>query len=153
AAAAVRLTIQTQPSASAMAGTAFAQQPVIRIEDQFGNLRSGDNSTGVTASRAAGSGTLQGTLTQTAVGGLVSFTNLVHNVATNITIQFSSGTLSNVTSTIVAVGAAGADHLTLQVQPSATATAGTAFAQQPVIRIEDAFGNLRTMDSSSMITV
>jgi hypothetical protein len=47
--AAGRLIVQTQPSSSAVAGVAFAQQPQIRIEDQYGNLRSSDNSTVVTA--------------------------------------------------------------------------------------------------------
>src|SRR5206468_3124885 len=60
---AVRLTIQTQPASTAMAGVAFAQQPAIRIEDSAGNLLITDNSTVVTAARSAGSGTLQGTLT------------------------------------------------------------------------------------------
>ena len=68
-AAASKLTIQTQPSSTATAGIAFVQQPVVRIEDQYGNLRSSDNSTVVTAARAAGSGTLQGTLTATASNG------------------------------------------------------------------------------------
>jgi hypothetical protein len=65
--AANRLTIATQPSATANAGSSFAQQPVIRIEDQFGNLRSSDNTTTVTASRSAGSGSLLGTTNKTAV--------------------------------------------------------------------------------------
>ena len=33
-----KLTIQTLPSATAIAGVAFAQQPVIRVEDSAGNL-------------------------------------------------------------------------------------------------------------------
>src|SRR5439155_10705039 len=52
---ALYLAIQTQPSMTATAGVAFAQQPVIRIEDQFGNLRSADTGTQVTAARNAGS--------------------------------------------------------------------------------------------------
>src|SRR5688572_8608568 len=63
--AATKLVIQTQPSASATAGAAFAQQPVIRIEDAHGNLRTSDNSTVVTVARSAGSGTLQGDLAAT----------------------------------------------------------------------------------------
>jgi hypothetical protein len=64
--AANKLIIQTQPSATAIAGVSFAQQPVLQVQDQFGNLRNlasgnADNATVVTASRSAGSGTLQGT--------------------------------------------------------------------------------------------
>jgi hypothetical protein len=80
--AAGRLIVQTQPSSSALAGVAFAQQPQIRIEDQYGNLRSSDNSTVVTAVRSAGSGTLQGSLSATAVNGVATFANLSHNVPT-----------------------------------------------------------------------
>ena len=67
AGAASSLAILTQPSATATAGVAFAQQPVLQVRDQFGNLRSAangvTNSTVVTAARGSGSGTLQGTLT------------------------------------------------------------------------------------------
>src|SRR6185503_15959944 len=69
-ASASKLVILTQPSSIAIAGVALAQQPQIRIEDQYGNLRSTDNSTIVTAARSAGAGTLQGALTATAVNGM-----------------------------------------------------------------------------------
>src|SRR5262249_2203501 len=89
AGAANNLAILTQPSTTAPAGAPFAQQPVLQVRDQFGNLRSTANgvtdSTVVAAARGNGSGTLQGTTSQTAVNGLVTFTNLSHNVATNIT--------------------------------------------------------------------
>src|SRR5439155_6541388 len=99
--------IQTQPSSTAIAGVPFVQQPAIRIEDQFGNLRASDSSTVVTATRSMGSGTLQGTTAITAANGTASFNNLSHNVATNIIITFSSGTLSNAVSSVVAVSPAG----------------------------------------------
>src|SRR5207245_6600519 len=112
-------------------------------EDQYGNLRSADNSTVVTASRSGGSGTLQGTTNQTAVNGVVTFTNLSHNMATNITIAFSSGSLTSATSSSIAVGAASATTLTIQIQPSATATAGVAFAAPAVVRMDEGWNNLR----------
>src|ERR1041384_3820843 len=143
---------QPRPSATATAGVAFAQQPSLRVLDQFGNLRSSDNATAVTASRSAGSGVLQGTTTQTAINGLVTFTNLSHPVATNITIAFTSGSLSGTTSSSIAVSAAPASRLTIQTQPCATATAGVAFGQQPVVRLEDAFGNLISTDNSTTVT-
>src|SRR5439155_16205236 len=77
-----KLIILTQPSSTATAGVDFAQQPVIRLEDQFGNLCTNAISTVVTATRNAGSGTLQGTTSLTPVAGIVTFTNLSHNVAT-----------------------------------------------------------------------
>jgi len=116
-----QLAIGTQPSATATAGVPFAQQPAIQVQDQFGNLRSSangntDNATVVTASRSAGSGTLQGTTSLMAANGLVTFANLSHNVATNITILFSSGSLSNTTSTTIAIGPAAATALAFTTQ-------------------------------------
>src|SRR5207245_2057191 len=74
------LAIPTQPSATATAGVAFAQQPVVQVLDQFGTLRSAANgvsdSTVVIAARSSGSGTLQGSTSMTASGGIVTFTNL-----------------------------------------------------------------------------
>src|SRR5439155_12864106 len=151
AAAASKLTILTQPSSTATAGVVFAQQPALRVEDAYGNLRNGDNSTVVTAARSAGSGALRGTTNIAAINGIVTFTNLSHNAATNITIAFTSGGLSGTTSSVVALSPAAAAMLTIKSQPSASATAGVAFAQQPVLRIEDAFGNLVTSDSSTLV--
>src|SRR5258706_34765 len=112
---------------------------MVRIEDQFGNLRRSDSSTLVTPPRAAGS-------------GVATFTSLSHNVATNISIQFNSGTLNSATSGGIAVSPAAAIRLTIAVQPSPTETAGVTFAQQPSVRIEDQFGNLRSGDNSTVVT-
>jgi len=151
-AAAGKLALATPPSSVATAGVAFSQQPVVRIEDAYGNLVNTDNSTVVTASRVAGSGALQGTLTATAVNGLATFTDLSHNVATNITVQFTASGLTNITSGTINVSPGAAARLTLQTPPSATATAGAAFAQQPVLRIEDQYGNLRSSDNATVVT-
>ncbi len=45
-----------------------------------------------------------------------------------------------------------AAKLGIQTQPSANATAGTAFSTQPVIAIEDAGGNIITTDNSTVVT-
>ncbi|HEY3322844.1 MAG TPA: kelch repeat-containing protein [Planctomycetota bacterium] len=103
AAAAQRLTIQTQPSAQANIGQAFAQQPVIRIEDYWGNLLTANNSTVVTAARSSGSGNLLGTLTATASGGVATFTNLACDTAGTITVRFTSSPLNNATSSSIVI--------------------------------------------------
>jgi hypothetical protein len=138
--AAQMLSIVTQPSPTATAGVPFAQQPVLRITDKFGNFRSNDNATVVTASRSAGSGTLQGSTTQTAASGIVSFAGLSHAVATNISILFSGSGLTNVTSSTIAVSPAIASSLAFAIQPG-NATAGSLFGTQPVILTRDSFGN------------
>jgi len=149
---AASLAVQTQPPATATAGAAFSPVTVIRVLDAFGNLRTTDNSTVVTATRNAGTASLQGTTSVTAVNGLATFSNLSYTKAETISIAFNSGTLTGVTSSSVTVNPAAASKLTLQTQPSATATAGVAFAQQPAIRIEDAYGNLRSSDNSTVVT-
>src|SRR5207249_3607971 len=130
----------------------FTQQPVIRIVDQFGNLRTGDNSSVVTVARSTGTGSLQGTTTVTASGGIASFANLSYNVAETITLAFNTGTLVGATSANIVVSPAPASRLTILTQPPSTATAGVVFAPQPAIRIEDQFGNLRSSHSSSVGT-
>src|SRR5207245_1126999 len=148
------LTIQTQPSATATAGTAFAAQPVIRIEDAFGNLCSSDNTTVVTAARNPGTATLQGTTTRTAVNGLVTFTNLSYNNANNITVAFTGTGLSTANSGTISVSPAAADRLVFTAQPGSTAY-GSALSPQPTLKSRDPFGNDSTVGigTSKMVTI
>ena len=152
AAAASQVTVVTQPSATATAGAPFAPQPVIQIQDPFGNLCTGDNATVVTAMINQGSGSLIGTQTFTDVNGVVTFTNLSYQVAETITIDFTASGLATDTSSPVEVGAAAASQLVIQAQPSAIATAGVPFVQQPVIWIEDQFGNPCVTNNSTVVT-
>ena len=101
-----QLVIHTQPSASALVGQAFGTQPVISIEDRFGNLETGDNSTVVTAALNSGAGPLQGTTTATAVGGVARFTNLADSTAESITLSFTGGGLTPAVSSPVVVSPA-----------------------------------------------
>ena len=153
AAAASKLVIQTQPSASATAGVAFATQPVIYEEDRFGNLETGDNSTLVTASLSSGAGLLQGTTSITLQGGEAAFSNLADDTASTIALRFFGGGLTAGPSTKVVVSPAAAYKLVIHTPPSATATAGQRFSTQPVIYEEDRFGNLETGDNRSVVTV
>ncbi len=152
--AATKLTIQTQPSSTATAGVPFDVQPVIRIEDATGHLVTNDNSTIVTAIRSAGAGTLQGVTAMTAVGGLVTFTNLLHQYATNITIAFTSGALTGATSSVVAIAPAAVSQLQILLPgQTATPTVSPGFTGTPTAHISgtsfnvtvkavDAFWNL-----------
>jgi alpha-L-rhamnosidase len=74
--AASQLVVTTQPSASTVAGVAFAQQPVVTIEDQFGNtVTSGADSTvSVGLALTTGTGALGGTISMNAVNGVADFT-------------------------------------------------------------------------------
>jgi hypothetical protein len=72
-----RLVIFTQPSLTAIAGTPFAQQPLLQVEDNLGNpiLQGGIS---VTATIASGGGTLGGNNTLTTDNtGKVQYTDLM----------------------------------------------------------------------------
>ena len=115
---------------------AFAQQPVILLQDQFNNPVTGDNSTVVSASRNAGSGSLQGTTNITAISGVVTFTNLSHNTASTISIDFASPGVVGATSSNVVVNAAAAASLAY-VQPPTDALAGAAISPAVTIQVLD----------------
>jgi hypothetical protein len=91
------ITIQTQPSSTATAGMIFPQQPVVLVADAFGN----PCNTQVTAARASGAGTLQGTVTITAVNGIATYTNLYEPLIGTITISFTSGSATATSASIV----------------------------------------------------
>ncbi len=151
--AASKLIVQTQPSATATAGQSFVTQPVVYEVDQFNNVEVADNSSVITAAVASGVGPLHGGASITVHAGIAVFTNLADNKAETITLGFSSGSLTSVTSSAIVVGAAAASKLVIQTQPSSTAAAGHAFAVQPVIRELDQYDNLVTSDNTSNVTV
>ncbi|MDB4913274.1 MAG: hypothetical protein JWM95_918 [Gemmatimonadetes bacterium] len=138
--AASKLGIATPPSASVGSGVVFPAQPVIQITDASGNSvpQSGLTVT-VTAS---GSPALGGTLSAVTSGsGLATFTDLVINGVTGTrTLVFSSGALTTTNASVNVVAGAGT-QLALTTAPSATATNGTALAQQPVVQLRDASNN------------
>jgi hypothetical protein len=144
-----RLAIQTEPSASATAGVAFAQQPVVYILDAGGNRITTDSSTVVSASRLLGEGTLQGILTATAKAGIATFTNLAHNVADTISVLVSSGSLKSDTSRNIIVIPAAAAQLAFVQQPT-DATAGAVISPVVTVALTDAFGNRVTTTGTSI---
>ncbi len=146
-----RLVIHTQPSSTATAGQLFGPQPVVYEEDQYGNLETGDNSTVVTATPASGTGPLQETASVTVKGGVATFTNLADNRAETISLNFSSGSLTNAISNNIVISPAAASQLVIDMQPSSTAMAGQVLGTQPVVYEEDQYGNLETGDNSTVV--
>jgi hypothetical protein len=142
AGAATRITITTQPSSTAQSAIPFAQQPVLQLRDAAGNAVS-QAGVGVTASIASGGGLLGGTTTvSTSAAGTASFSNLsITGLAGDRTLGFAAGALTGATSGVISVTAGLASKLVITTQPSASVQSGVAFPQQPVIRLQDAFGN------------
>ncbi|MES2177016.1 MAG: hypothetical protein V4550_04050 [Gemmatimonadota bacterium] len=94
------LAMSRQPGGS-VTGTVLSIQPVIQLVDNAGNGTTGSNA--VTASIASGSGTLSGTTTVNAVGGVASFTNLAVTGSGTVALTFSASGLTPVTSAGFAV--------------------------------------------------
>ena len=148
-----QLVIAQQPSATATVGQPIAPGPVIYLEDQYNNLETGDNSTVVTAMLSSGAGPLAGTTTATVSGGVARFSNLIDNTAETISLAFTSGTLTSSATSSIVVSPGAASKLVIHTQPSSSATAGQAFAVQPVIYVEDANGNIETSDNTTVVSV
>ena len=102
-----------------------------------------------------GTASLQGSnLTVTLANGVATFSGLSYNKAETMNIAFTTnaGSFTSATSNNIVVSPAAASQLVITTQPSATATAGVAFATQPVVKEEDAFGNVITTDSTHTVT-
>ena len=92
-----KVTLTTQPS-GAIAGEPFTTQPAGKLVDGSGVL-SRTSGTTITASKASGTGTLSGTLTQDTVDGLFAFTDLeMDTITAAVTLGFAAPGLTSATS-------------------------------------------------------
>jgi hypothetical protein len=157
ASAAAQLVFTTSPSNST-AGVAFPTQPVVEARDQFGNL---DTSFGgaVTVAIKTGTGTAGATLappanlTVTAVNGVATFSGLNIDLAgTAYRLTATSGALVAGDSNTFNITAGAATQLIFTTSPS-DARSGLAFATQPVVQAQDAFGNAATGFSGAVTVV
>ncbi len=147
AAAANKLVIAQQPPPNATAGVAMTPPPVVQITDLHGNVVSNVSDT-ISAIQTSGTGgNLNATTapqTVSASSGTAVFSGLyVTNAAGNVSLTFNDASLPNpnATSSAINVSANAASQMRLTQQPSSVATAGTTFAQQPVVTIADIYGN------------
>lgn len=136
------LSVATQPSGAAGAGTAFAQQPAVRLVDGAASVVSEAGMT-VTATIAGGGGTLLGTTTAvTNASGVATFSNLaIGGVAGTRTLSFTATGLAGTTSSPVVISAGAPGALALVTAPSTVAASGDPIPVQPAVQLQDAFGN------------
>jgi hypothetical protein len=140
AGSATRLVVTRQPPASVTAGAGFAL--TIQAEDALGNLDPtfGGSVTLAIANNPAG-GTLAGTLTVTAGGGVAAFSGLtLDRAGTGYTLQATAGGLSAGTTEAFNVTAGTATQLVVTAQPPAGVTAGSGFGL--TVQAEDSSGNV-----------
>ena len=144
----------TQPVADAT-GNFLPTQPRLKLVDQYGNLASSNNSTLVTASLGSGAGGIvSGTTTATASGGYVQFNGLVligTPLTVNYTISFAATGINPTTSQALTVTHNVPARLVVLTQPVGALSAN-ALGTQPVVEVQDAYGNRTTSDSSTVVT-
>jgi Big-like domain-containing protein len=142
---AAKLAIVTQPSSTGQSGIPLETQPVVQLQDAFGNdvAQSGR---GITAGVTGGSVT--GGTASTDGTGKATFASLaiVGSAGQSFPVTFSSGSLLPVTSDPVTLGAGDAAKLAFIVTPSVTVQAGVPWIQQPQLQLLDAGGNPLTLD-------
>ncbi|MBT5773736.1 MAG: hypothetical protein HOH95_05085 [Dehalococcoidia bacterium] len=152
-AAPAKLAVTTQPSASTVAGVALAQQPIVTVQDAFGNTITTDSATVVTLAITTGTGALTGTVTKTAASGIADFAGQglkIDLVGTNKVLTATGGGYTAATTSAFTITNAAAAKLAFTTQPSASTAVDVAFAQQPVVTVQDAFGNTVVGDTSTV---
>ncbi len=149
AAAPSSIIIQTQPSAVNTAGQILDTQPVLHVLDVYGNRVKSDFSTPVNASVENGTAELQGTLTESAVEGIVTFTDLSYTIVDTVNITFSASGFSPVVSNDIIITPAAAAKLAFTRQPT-NASKNVALDPGPVVQVQDEFGNNVSQSGSSI---
>lgn len=142
-ASAMKLT--TDIAAPTSNGGAFAQQPVVTLLDDYGNVSVNDSSTVVTAMKKdGGDWTLKGTTSVTASAGVATFSDLGATNAAGVTgaqLVFHAGGLTQITSLPVTLPVAPA----LTVSASAATLAPFAGADDAItLTVKDGTGNTDT---------
>jgi uncharacterized protein YxjI len=140
----------TTNAAGSVSGSAFTTQPVITIQDAFGNTVI--NSSASVTMTVSGNGTTVGTTTINAVAGVATFTDvgISGTAGQPYTVTFTSGSLTTASQSITPTfGTATQATLTTN---AAGSVSGSAFTTQPVITIQDAFGNT-VINSSASVTM
>jgi hypothetical protein len=120
-------------------------QPVVTVRDQHGNTVTTDGTTVIAVAITSGTGgTLGGTLTATATGGVATFSGVIlaGTVGQNYVLRFSSTpTLAFADSSNVTVSAGAATTIAVNGGNNQSATVATAVAIAPSVKVTDAQGN------------
>jgi adhesin/invasin len=140
-AAAAKLILTTPPSASTAPTVAFAQQPIVTIQDAFNNTVTSDSASVITAALTTGTGTLAGTVTKTAASGIADFAG--NNLAINLVgadkvLTFTSGGLTQAVSAAFTIAAPVASAATSTITAAPTEILGNgAEASTITVQLKD----------------
>ena len=149
----VKLVFGTQPG-NGTGGSPLSTQPVVWIEDNSGNVVSGDNSTVTLAIKSnPGNGTLSG-CSDTTVNGVATFTGCkIDKVGTGYTLTATDAadnlTTASAPSTPFNITPGPAAQLAFTASPGTTLI-GSPLSPQPVVAVEDAGGNVTTINMGTV---
>jgi hypothetical protein len=147
-----KLAFSTQPGDST-GGSNLATQPVVTVEDASGAPAAHDSSAVKLALTTPGGATLAcDSNTQAAVAGVATFSGCAIDLAGTYTLTATDGTLTAAVSETLTVAVGPAAHLHFATEPTG-AVHGVALTAQPVVRVEDAGGNLVTAGATSVVTL
>jgi hypothetical protein len=142
---AANLAFATSPTGGT-GGTAFATQPIVVVRDAGGNAIAASTAL-VTMTVASGSGATGSTVvctggpTVAAVAGTATFAGCaVDKASATVRLSAASPGLTSATSATFAITVGPAARLGFTTQPGG-GTAGTTWAAQPVVAVQDAGGN------------
>ncbi len=138
-----KLVFNPSPS-DAQAGAAFPTQPTVEAQDLGGNLITSFNgNVTLTIGTNPGGGTLSGTATATAAGGVATFGGLsIDKAGVGYTLLASGGAVTG-TSAAFTIAAGTPTQLVFTSAPGDTRV-GVGFTNQPVVEARDGFGNIAT---------
>jgi hypothetical protein len=124
----------------------------VQLLDPFGNLATGNTSSVIVALGAnPGGGSLSGTATVAASGGVATFSTLsINKTGTGYTLTASDGSLTGATSGTFNITPGTPDHLAFGQQPLNGAS-GVPLSPAPTIQVLDHLGNLVTTDTSHVV--
>jgi len=140
-AAASTLAFTTQPS-NGTAGSAITPSIIVTARDASGNTATSFvGAVSLALGANPGGGTLSGTTTVNAVGGVATFSGVsLAKAAAGYTLTAAATGLPSATSSTFAIAPAAGSVLAFTTQPSAV-NAGVAIAPAVVVEAQDSFGN------------
>jgi hypothetical protein len=142
---AVKLAFTTQP-VGAVSGSSFGAQPVVAVEDVAGNIATAGTfliELTLTPGAAPGEPRLLGGTKIASVNGIAEFRSLSIDKAGTYNLTATSGTLTPATSAPLSIVPGPPVQLAFTTQPSG-GIAGAPFTTQPVVTVQDRFGNTVT---------
>jgi hypothetical protein len=122
-------------------------QPVVTVEDAFGNTVTSSTSTVTLVSAGAGLSCTANPLN--AVAGVATFSGCAMTAAGSWQLTATAGTLAQATSSAVTISPGPATRLAFTQQPS-SAVQNTALPSQPAVGVTDAYGNTVTSTATSI---